>query len=42
MIRYRLKFIKSWVKSLMEDFFRYDMYITEGYPKTLGTKVRKK
>lgn len=41
MIRYKLRFIKEWVRSLISDFFKYDMYVVDDTPKTLGTKLRK-
>ena len=41
MIRYKLRFIKEWIREIISDFFKYDMYIVDDTPKTLGTHIKR-
>lgn len=40
MMKLLLRF-KRFISEVISDFFRYDMYIVDDTPKTLGTKLRK-
>lgn len=40
MRNYILRF-KKFIYEAIADFFRYDMYVTDDTPKTLGTKIKK-